>query len=233
MDTRQHDTPATALEAVLFDLDGTLLDTAPDFIWVINTLLKEEQQPDLDYAALRQQVSNGATAMICTAFNLPEQHPRIAPLRQRFLDIYLQHLAIETRPFSGIIELLDWLDAIGIPWGVVTNKPELYTRGLLRNLDLHARAGTIICPEQVIERKPHPESLWLACRELGSDPQKSVYIGDHIRDIEAGRRAGMQTIAAHYGYIAPNEDPLDWNSDHNVDDASAIKPLLQSLYSLS
>jgi N-acetyl-D-muramate 6-phosphate phosphatase len=232
MPNRRHNTPGT-LEAVLFDLDGTLLDTAPDFIWVINTLLKEEQQPPLAYDALREQVSNGATAMICTAFRLAEQHPRVAPLRQRFLDIYLAHLAIETRPFEGIPALLDWLESIGIPWGVVTNKPELYTQGLLHNLDLRARAGTIICPEQVSERKPHPESLWLACRELGCDPQKSVYIGDHVRDIEAGRRAGMKTIAAHYGYIAPQEDPLNWNSDHNVDSASAIKPLLQSLYNLS
>jgi phosphoglycolate phosphatase len=221
------------LQAVLFDLDGTLLDTAPDFIWVINRLLAEERQPALDYAALRQQVSNGATAMVCTAFNLAEQHPRVALLRQRFLDIYLEHLAIETRPFDGIMALLDWLEGSKVPWGIVTNKPELYTRGLLQRLDLQRRAGTIICPEHVSQRKPHPESLWLACRELDCNPRQSVYVGDHLRDIEAGRRAGMQTIAAHYGYIAPNENPLDWHSDHHVASASEIKPLLQSLYSLS
>jgi len=221
------------LQAVLFDLDGTLLDTAPDFIWVVNRLLEEERQSALDYTALRQQVSNGATAMVCTAFNLTEQHPRVALLRQRFLDIYLEHLAIETRPFDGIMELLDWLEGSKVPWGIVTNKPELYTQGLLQRLDLQRRAGTVICPEHVSQRKPHPESLWLACKALDCDPGQSVYVGDHRRDIEAGRRAGMQTIAAHYGYIAPDEDPFDWHSDHHVAFAREIKPLLQSLYSLS
>ncbi|WP_020681641.1 HAD family hydrolase [Marinobacterium rhizophilum] len=225
--------PDTQLQAVLFDLDGTLLDTAPDFIWVINRLLAEENQRALDYDALRQQVSNGATAMVCTAFNLPEQHPQVESLRQRFLDIYLEHLAIKTRPFDGIMPLLDWLERSAIAWGIVTNKPELYTHKLLQRLELDHRAGTVICPEQVRERKPHPESIWLACQELGCKPQNSVYVGDHIRDIEAGRRAGLATIAALYGYIAPGEDPRDWRSDHNVDTADAIKPLLQSLYRLS
>ncbi len=225
--------PDTQLQAVLFDLDGTLLDTAPDFIWVINRLLAEEKHSALNYEALRQQVSNGASAMVCTAFNLPENHPRVATLRQRFLDIYLEHLAIETRPFAGVMPLLDWLESQAIPWGIVTNKPELYTRKLLQRLDLHHRAGSIICPEQVRERKPHPESIWLACEELGCSPQNSVYVGDHIRDIEAGRRAGLLTIAALYGYIGPGEDPRHWRSDHNVDSAGAIKPLLQSLYSLN
>lgn len=226
----QADTP---LQAVLFDLDGTLLDTAPDFIWVINRLLAEEQQCALDYDALRAQVSNGANAMVCTAFGLPEDHPRVARLRQRFLDIYLEHLAIETQPFAGIMPLLDWLEGNAIPCGIVTNKPELYTHKLLQRLELHHRAGSIVCPEQVRERKPHPESIWLACRELGCTPQNSVYVGDHIRDIEAGRRAGLVTIAALYGYIGPGEAPQDWRSDHQVDSADAIKPLLQSLYRLS
>ncbi|UTW14147.1 HAD family hydrolase [Marinobacterium rhizophilum] len=223
----------TRLQSVLFDLDGTLLDTAPDFIWVINRLLAEEQHSALDYEALRAQVSNGANAMVCTAFNLPQNHPRVARLRQRFLDIYLEHLAIETRPFDGIMPLLDWLEGNAIPWGIVTNKPELYTHKLLHRLELHHRAGSIICPEQVRERKPHPESIWLACQELGCAPQNSVYVGDHSRDIEAGQRAGLATIAALYGYIGPDEDPRDWRSDHNVDHADAIKPLLQSLYRLS
>jgi N-acetyl-D-muramate 6-phosphate phosphatase len=225
--------PDTQLQAVLFDLDGTLLDTAPDFIWVINRLLTEEQHSPQDYEALRAQVSNGANAMVCTAFGLPEDHPRVATLRQRFLDIYLEHLAIETRPFAGIMPLLDWLESSEIPWGIVTNKPELYTHKLLQRLELHHRAGSIVCPEQVRERKPHPESIWLACQELGCTPQNSVYVGDHIRDIEAGRRAGLTTIAALYGYIGPDEAPQNWCSDHHVDSADAIKPLLQSLYRLS
>ncbi|MFC6669605.1 HAD-IA family hydrolase [Marinobacterium aestuariivivens] len=220
------------LDAVLFDLDGTLLDTAPDFIWVINRLLQQEGRPAMEFAQLREQVSNGASAMIGTAFGLPETDPAFSRLRQRFLDIYGDHLAIETRPFSGVTELLDWLDALALPWGIVTNKPELYTRGLLQKLDLERRAGSIVCPEQVRERKPHPESLWLACRELDSHPERCLYIGDHVRDIEAGRNAGMTTIAALYGYIAPGDDPTLWRSDHSVDSAEAIKPLLQSLYSL-
>ncbi|NVK39942.1 MAG: HAD-IA family hydrolase [Oceanospirillaceae bacterium] len=220
------------LDAVLFDLDGTLLDTAPDFIWVINRLLQEEARPSIDFSTLREQVSNGANAMIRTAFCIDESDREFAGLRQRFLDIYGDHLAIETRAFEGIDELLDWLDERHIPWGVVTNKPELYTRGLLRALELDRRAGSIVCPEQVRERKPHPESLWLACREIGCRPEHSLYIGDHVRDIEAGRNAGMTTVAARYGYIAPGENPDDWRADHGVDDAAAIKALLQSLYNL-
>ncbi|GGO82678.1 phosphoglycolate phosphatase [Marinobacterium nitratireducens] len=220
------------LDAVLFDLDGTLLDTAPDFIWVINRLLGEEGRPVMAFDSLREQVSNGANAMIRTAFGIDETHEEFAGLRTRFLDIYGDHLAIESRAFDGIDELLFWLDEIGIPWGVVTNKPERYTRGLLAALQLDRRAGSIVCPEQVCERKPHPESLWLACRELGCRPEHSLYIGDHVRDIEAGRNAGMPTIAARYGYVAPGENPDDWQADHGVDSARAIKPLLQSLYHL-
>lgn len=222
-----------APDAVLFDLDGTLLDTAPDFIRVVNALLEEEHRPPLDYRTLREQVSNGANAMIHTAFGITEADPRFAALRQRFLDIYLDNIAVETAPFAGIAELLDWLEGRGIPWGVVTNKPALYTRALLQALDLERRAGSIVCPDQVRERKPHPESLWLACRELARDPRRSIYIGDHLRDIEAGRNAGMLTIAARYGYVAPDEDPDKWCADHNVDSAGAIKPLLQSIYNLS
>ena len=221
------------LEAVLFDLDGTLLDTAPDFHWVINKLLQEEKRASVSLEFLRQHVSNGARAMVCAAFEIDINDERFRDLHQRMLDLYLQHLDVHTVPFHGISDLLNWLDQHRIPWGIVTNKPELYTLPVMRGLNLHDRAGSIICPDHVTERKPHPEPLFLACNQIGCTPENALYVGDHIRDIESGRRAGMRTIAACYGYIDTDTNTQDWEADHYVDCASEIKPLLQSIYALN
>lgn len=217
--------------AVLFDLDGTLIDTAADFHYVINLLLAEHQRPPVSYELLRQQVSNGARAMVETAFNTKEQDPDFPPLLKRMLTLYLQHLTTKTQPFPGITELLNWLGEKQIAWGIVTNKPEVYTTPIMRGLNFNPAAGTVICPDHVNEKKPHPESLFLACRELGVEPGKTIYIGDHRRDIEAGRRAGMQTIAASYGYLDKDEDINSWNSHFQVDHASEIRPILETIYS--
>ena len=220
------------LEAVLFDLDGTVLDTAPDFHWVINQLLAEEDMEPVSLEFLREHVSNGARAMVCAAFEIDITDSRFTALHQRMLSLYLQHLDVDTIPFQGISDLLDWLEHHQIPWGIVTNKPELYTTPVLEGLNLQHRASSIICPDHVTERKPHPEPLFLACTQIGCQPENTLYVGDHIRDIESGRRAGMKTIAAGYGYIDADTDIRSWAADHYVDCASEIKPLLQSLYAL-
>ena len=221
-----HKLPA----GVLFDLDGTLVDTAPDFHFVINQLLNEHNRPPVSYDFLRGYVSNGARAMVSAAFSLEESAPGFDKLHQRMLELYLQHLDVDTRPFPGIEELLSWLGQHSIPWGIVTNKPELYTTPVMTGLDLKPAAGTVICPDHVSERKPHPESLFLACSEINTEPTQCVYIGDHRRDIEAGQRAGMKTIAVSYGYIDEGESISDWNSDHQVDHASEIRPLLETIF---
>lgn len=222
-----HSKPA----AVLFDLDGTLIDTAPDFHAVINQLLSENQRQPVSYDFLRRYVSNGARAMVCAAFDISEHSPGFSELHQRMLDLYLQHLNVDTRPFPGITALLSWFGELNIPWGVVTNKPELYTTPVMQGLNLQPAASSIICPDHVTDKKPHPESLHLACQQIGVNADQCIYIGDHQRDIEAGRRAGMRTIAVSYGYIDEGEDINRWQSDHLVHHACEIQPLIQSLYS--
>ncbi|MCV6589006.1 MAG: HAD-IA family hydrolase [Marinobacterium sp.] len=221
-----------ALDAVLFDLDGTLLDTAPDFFWTINTLLAEEGRPAMDFPALRAQVSHGARAMVQTAFDLTLDDPAFNQLHPRMLALYEQHLDVDTVLFDGLDALLEVLESASIPWGIVTNKPERYTTPLLNGLGLASRAGSVICPDQVNQRKPDPESLFLACRELKVRPAHCVYVGDHIRDIEAGRRAGMCTIAADYGYIDADDNVSNWQADHIIRHGGELLPLLHSLYSL-
>lgn len=219
-------------ESVLFDLDGTLIDTAPDFHWVINQLLMEEQREIVSYDFLRKYVSNGARAMVEASFGYSEGETEFKRLHKRMLDIYLSHLDVDSRLFPGLDNCLIWLEEHSIAWGVVTNKPELYTTPVMQGLNLLERADSIICPDHVAERKPHPESLHLACKQIGCHPENSVYVGDHIRDIEAGKRAGMTTVAATYGYLDENEDPSTWLADHYISSATELQPLLQSLYNI-
>ncbi len=223
-------TKNTLPHAVLFDLDGTLLDTAPDFHHVINQLLAEHQCAPVSYEYIRGYVSNGARAMISAAFQTDESSPDFDQLHQRMLELYLTHLSVATTLFPGIQMLLDWLGENHIPWGIVTNKPERYTTPLMQSLRLQPAAGTVICPDHVREKKPHPEALFLACKELDCTPERTVYIGDHRRDIEAGLRAGMQTIAVSYGYLDADEDINSWNSHYQADHASEIRPILETLY---
>ena len=216
--------------AVLFDLDGTLIDTAPDFHFVINQLLAEHQRSAISYDYLRGYVSNGARAMISAAFQLDENEPGFNNLHKRMLELYLEHLSVDSKPFPGITDLLTWLGSKNIPWGIVTNKPELYTTPVMQGLNLHPSASTVICPDHVTEKKPHPEALLLACQEIVVTPAHCVYVGDHQRDIEAGYRAGMKTIAVSYGYIDEDEDIEAWNSDYLVDHARDIQPILENIF---
>jgi len=215
------------LKAVLFDLDGTLLDTAPDFVVVVNALLAEHNKPALPADLIRATVSNGARALVQLAFGLQEGEPGFEPLRLRLLELYSANLAVETRPFPGIIPLLEHLQAHDIGWGIATNKPEVYTTPLLSALSFPSPPGSVICPDHVTERKPHPESIYLACEQLACKPQEVVYIGDHQRDIACGNNAGVPTIGALYGYIEADDDPVSWRATHLVRHADEIWPLLQ------
>lgn len=201
------------LKAVLFDLDGTLLDTAPEFIDVVNQLRLEHDQGPLARETIRKQVSNGARAMVTLALGLGEDHPDFESKRLRFLDIYQQHLGSATVLFPGIQDLLQQLDSAGICWGISTNKPSYLTIPLLETLALQPAPGSVVCPDDVSHPKPHPESLYLNCRQLGCQPHETVYIGDHQRDIQAGRNAGIYTIAAAYGYLAEGEAASDWGAN--------------------
>ncbi len=214
------------LSAVLFDLDGTLVDTADEFVVVVQALRAEHALEPLPPERIRASVSNGARALTSLALGLREDEAAFEPARQRLLEIYRGVLGSSARPYPGIPDLLGRLAARDIPWGIATNKPRPFTEPLLAALNLQPAAGSVVCPEDVARRKPHPESLLLNCRQLGRGPAGVVYIGDHRRDIEAGRRAGMFTIAARYGYIEPGDDPGTWGADAAVDRSEELADLI-------
>jgi len=216
-----------ALDAVLFDLDGTLLDTAPDFYVVVNQLCRNHDRPDISYADIRATVSHGARALITLAFDLKEGDTSFEDRRQELLSLYGDHLAVKTELFAGLPSLLSWLEQESIHWGIVTNKPRLYAEPILTALALDQRCGVLVCPDDVTRTKPDPEALLLACRQLNCRPENSLYVGDHRRDIEAGQRAGMRTVAAGYGYVDPSDPSQSWGADHHIDEPDTILPLIQ------
>ncbi|MFL0798319.1 MAG: HAD-IA family hydrolase [Cellvibrionaceae bacterium] len=219
-----------ALKAVLFDLDGTLLDTAPDFITVLNQLLTEENCNTLSDGAIRKTVSEGARALITLGFGLKEGEPGFERLKTRLLELYLAGLAEKTAPFPGISELISHLHSNDIAWGIVTNKPSVYTAPIMDAMAFHPAPLSVICPDHVSQTKPHPEPLIKACAEIGCESHEAIYVGDHARDIEAGKRAGMITIAAGYGYVPQGDCATNWQADHTVNHAAEILPILQKKY---
>lgn len=215
-----------ALKAVIFDLDGTLVDTASEFVVVVQTLRTEYDLPPLEPERIRASVSNGARALVTLALGTVETDPVFERQRLRLLELYGEVLGSSARPYPGIEDLLAELAARGIGWGVSTNKPRAYAAPLLDRLALQPPLGSLVCPDDVTERKPHPESLLRNCRELGCEPQRAIYVGDHQRDIEAGLRAGMFTIAALYGYIEADDDPALWGADASVDCSTQLQGLI-------
>lgn len=212
--------------AVIFDLDGTLVDTADEFVTVVQTLRAEHDLPPLPNQRIRASVSNGARALVALALQLKEDDPAFEPRRLRLLELYGEVLGTTARPYPGVEELLAALGERGIPWGVSTNKPRAYAEPLMARLNLQPPMGSLVCPDDVSERKPHPEPLWLNCRQLGVEAAQSIYVGDHQRDIEAGRRAGLYTIAALYGYIEPGDDPAGWGADAEVTASTELATLI-------
>lgn len=199
--------------AVFFDLDGTLVDTAPDFIRVLNQVRAEEGLSPLPGPVIRDQVSNGARALVRLGFDLDEGDPSHCRLLNRLLHLYAEGLAQESTLFTGLDFFLTQLEARKIPWGVVTNKPSIYTFPLLQQLGLLERCGAVICPDHVTHKKPHAEPMLKACEQVGVSPTESWYVGDHQRDIESGRNAGCKTIAAGWGYLSSDENPVHWRPD--------------------
>lgn len=216
-----------SIRAVVFDLDGTLLDTAPDFIVIVNQLLAEQGCPALPAETIRAGVSNGSKALIKLAFGINEDSEQFEPLRQRLLALYLANHSVYTKPFPGINSLLKQLAEHNIAWGIATNKPSVYTLPLMADMDMQPAPASIICPDHVSAPKPNPESLFLAATQLSCLPQEIVFIGDHKRDIDCGRDAGSITIAASYGYIDEGDDPANWNADHCVNNADEIWPIIE------
>jgi len=195
--------------ALLLDLDGTLLDTAPDMGGALNRLRAEHGCEPLPFSSIRPVVSHGAVRLVSLGF--PEASgAAFEALRLRFLEIYAQHLAEGTRLFDGFELVLESLEARGLPWGIVTNKPGWLTDPLLAALGLDRRAACAVSGDTLAERKPHPLPLLHAASLLGVRPEHCIYVGDAERDIQAGRAAGMTTVVASYGYLSQQDDPVSW-----------------------
>jgi len=201
------------IKAVLFDLDGTLVDTGPDMAHALNTLLREEGRDDLPYADIRPQVSHGATALMRLGFGLNPGDAGFADLRQRFLDHYARRLCVDSSIFNGMEDVLDRLERMQIPWGIVTNKPGFLTEPLLESLALLDRSACVVSGDTLAQRKPDPAPLLHACQLLQATPLHTLYIGDAERDVIAGSRAGMPTLIATFGYLGPGDRPDDWGAD--------------------
>ena len=196
---------------MLLDLDGTLLDTAPDMATALNRLLAEQDQPPLPFAAIRPQVSHGSNAVVRAGFPAADSE-HFERLRARFLELYSACLAEQTRPFPGFDAVLDELDARGIPWGIVTNKPAFLTLPLLAALQMQQRVGCVLSGDSLPERKPHPRPLLVAAQQLGIPPAQCLYLGDAERDITAARAAGMIALGAGFGYLGTEDQPQTWGA---------------------
>jgi 2-phosphoglycolate phosphatase len=218
--------PPKALQAVIFDLDGTLVDTAAEFVVIVQALRREHGREEMDPDTIRASVSNGALALASLALDLDPQSTEAEQKRLRLLELYHGVLGSVAQPYPGIPELLQRLADKQIAWGISTNKPRAFTAPLLRKLDLQPEAGSVVCPDDVTHRKPHPEPLLLNCRQLDCSPPRTIYVGDHIRDIEAGRRAGMYTIAATYGYIEAHDEPESWGADASASCSTGLAAII-------
>ena len=197
---------------VLFDLDGTLLDTAPDMGRALNQLLQEQGRSPLPAEVIRPVVSHGSLGLIKLGFDIDQSHSAFESLRDRFLAIYQTGLAQETILFEGMAQVLVALEQRGAPWGIVTNKPGWLTEPLLAALGLLSRATCVVSGDTLTLRKPDPAPLLYACAQLELRPEACVYIGDAERDIEAARRANMPSLVACYGYIQASETPHAWGA---------------------
>lgn len=211
--------------AVLFDLDGTLVDTAPDMVAVLQAMQSAHGFDPVHYNAGRSQVSNGALGLLGLGF--PGMEINVGDdMHLEYLERYAETLCEESRVFAGLGRLLDLLDDAGCPWGVVTNKPEYLTHPLLDALGLSGRSACTVSGDSLPVRKPDPGPLLLACDMAGVDAYRSIYVGDAARDIEAGLRAGMATIVAAYGYISEDDDPREWGADIIAPDTEELAQIV-------
>jgi phosphoglycolate phosphatase len=202
-----------APKAVLFDLDGTLIDSAPDLAGAANGLRADHGMPPLPYDALRPMVGSGARGMVGAAFGVAPGHERFESLKEAFLARYALRLLYETRVFESMAPVLEALDRAGRPWGIVTNKASRFAEPVIAGLGLQCRAAVFIAGDTTPHAKPHPAPLLEAARRLGVDAADCVYIGDDERDIQAGRNAGMATLAAGWGYLGRGEHIEAWGAD--------------------
>lgn len=218
----------TDIDAVLFDLDGTLIDSAPDLGAAADKMRIDRGMPSLPLDRYRPMAGAGARGMLGIAFSMTPDHPGFAPMREEFFVNYEGCMTQRTYVFDGIAELIDALKNRGLRWGVVTNKSSRFTEPLTRTMPLFASAAAVISGDTTPHAKPHPAPLLEAARRLNVKPSRCMYVGDDERDIAAGRAAGMVTVAAAYGYLGSNGDTAAWGAHAQIKTPSDLLPLLKS-----
>jgi len=207
---------AARLGAVLFDLDGTLVDSAPDLAGACNEMRIERGLAPLPYERLRRMVGSGARGMVGVSFGLIPDSPGYLELRDEFLARYEARMTRETKVFDEMVPVLAWLERERLPWGIVTNKATRFAVPLVASLGLAGRAAALVCGDTVAHSKPHPAPLLEAARRLDMAPGACAYIGDDRRDVDAGRAAGMLTVVAAWGYLGEGDAPDAWGADHLI-----------------
>jgi len=208
--------------AILFDLDGTLIDTAVDMIFALATLANNHGiKHSLNVAEYRQYISQGAVALVKSVFNNPAPN-ELQVLRQEYLEIYQQQLNTHSQLFAGVAELIDHLDTQGTPWGIVTNKPSWLAKPIVANTLELAKSQVLICADEVGIGKPDPKSLLLAAEQMNLVHQNTLYLGDAQSDIDAAHAAGMHSAIAMWGYLAPEDRPKEWLAHHRFDHPTAL-----------
>ena len=217
----------SAIRCVLFDLDGTLVDTAPDMVAALNRLRQSEGLPPMATELLRNQVSHGAIGLLAAGMPATDAdtHER---WRLNFLELYEQNLCVNSRLFPGMAKVLDVIQAGNRSCGVVTNKPGWLARPLLETLGLSARLSCLVPGDALKRKKPHPDPILRACELTGASPLESIYVGDAERDVQAARAANCPSVVARYGYIDQNERPELWGADAMIDSANQLADLLLS-----
>jgi N-acetyl-D-muramate 6-phosphate phosphatase len=213
--------------AVLFDLDGTLIDSAPDLAGAGNDMRLARGLAPYPLAHFRAMVGSGARGMVGRAFGVGPQEESFAALRDEFLQRYEARMTQATRVFEGIAAVLDAFDAQSLPWGIVTNKATRFADPLTRSLGLVPRAAALVCGDTTPHAKPHPEPLLEAARRVGVGAGDCIYVGDDLRDVQAGRAAGMVTVAVHWGYLGEGDAIEAWGADHLVRAPSDLLKLLR------
>jgi phosphoglycolate phosphatase len=204
------------VDAVLFDLDGTLLDTALDLVHALNQVCDEQNQPRPDPSIAACYVSQGAIGLVKHAFPGIEDD-RAEALRARLVEIYEQHLCVHTIPYNGVIEMLAQLDQRQTPWGVVTNKMRYLAEPIMQQLDILKNCRTLVGGDTAARNKPHPDPVLYALDAMGVTANNAIYMGDAEKDIVAGKAANTTTVAVSWGYIAPGQSPRDWDADYTID----------------
>ena len=210
------------IKAVLFDLDGTFADTAPDLAAALNHVRGQHGLPPLPLETIRPQASHGARGLLKLGFGIEPEAPDFDALRESFLDYYAAHICTHTRLFPEMAQLVEALEQRGLPWGIVTNKPHRFTVPLMQALGYAQRAACLISGDTCARAKPYPDPLFKACEIMGIAPANCLYLGDDLRDMEAAQAAGMRGIIARYGYIDASADPDSWHAEGNVDTPLAL-----------